>query len=314
MTVGDLPESQLRQLTRQGRLHLRVGPFLVRIRSTIRSVQHYVGSHYRDFPIAPDGGAHFDIAVGAPGRIRRWIRPQAAFSVNGRAPFLPVPARLAPGVFEWGFNWCVGELAHQLLVLHSAVVEREGRAALLPAPPGSGKSTLSTSLAFSGWRLMSDEFGLVDPATGEIRAIPRPIALKQGSIELLAARIPGLRLGPRLEDVEGVVVRYAAPPAEAVRVAGRAARVRWIVVPQWKKDSPTLLQPLSRARTLAHLANSAFNFNMLGETGFTRLAEIVDGALCYVLTYSDLDEALALFDDLSRDVAVRETGWDDEAS
>jgi hypothetical protein len=160
---------------------------------------------------------------------------------------------------------------------------------------------------------MSDEFGLVDPATGELMAIPRPVALKAGSIDLMAARIQGLRLGPRLEDPDGAVAQHAAPPADAVKAAGRRARVRWVVVPQWKRDSQTRLQPLTRARTLAHLANSAFNFNMMGATGFARLAEIVDGALCYVLTYSNLDEALALFDDLSRDVAVREDGWEQDS-
>jgi hypothetical protein len=43
------------------------------------------------------------------------------------------------------------------------VLERGGRALLLPAPSGSGKSTLCAGLAFNGWRLLSDELALLDP-------------------------------------------------------------------------------------------------------------------------------------------------------
>ena len=81
-------------------------------------------------------------------------------------------------MLEAGLNWCIGNLAHQYLVIHSATLERGGRALLMPAPPGSGKSTLCAALITRGWRLLSDEFALVDPATGLLVPVPRPVALK----------------------------------------------------------------------------------------------------------------------------------------
>jgi hypothetical protein len=44
-----------------------------------------------------------------------------------------------------------------LLWLHAAAVERDGRALLIAGPSGQGKSTLSTKLCEQGWRLLSDD-------------------------------------------------------------------------------------------------------------------------------------------------------------
>ena len=56
--------------------------------------------------------------------------------------------------------------AHQYLIIHAAVVEKNGLAAILPAPPGSGKGTLTAGSVLSGWRLLSDELTLIDRLSG----------------------------------------------------------------------------------------------------------------------------------------------------
>ena len=70
------------------------------------------------------------------------------------------------------------------LIIHAAVVERNGFALLLPAPPGSGKSTLCAGLIHHGWRLLSDELALIDPETATLQAIPRPVSLKLSLIHI----------------------------------------------------------------------------------------------------------------------------------
>jgi HprK-related kinase A len=261
-------------------------------------------SHYRDFPLSEPGGAHFGVSVSPPSRLRSLIRPQAVFAVNGRAPFNPVPARLATGLLEWGLNWCIGRVAHQWLVVHAAVVAREGKAAVLPALPGSGKSTLCAALAFSGWRLFSDEFALIDPATAELIPAPRPVALKGQSIEVIAGRASDARFGPLLSDTDGRSARHLAPPALAVRNQHERARLAWVVVPKWEEGAPLTLEPVPKGRTLAHLADSSFNYNTVGAAGFECLARMVDGAQTAKLTYSNLDEALALFERMHREQLV----------
>lgn len=300
MIVGDLSSAQLRAALKGEGLRVQVGPFIVRLRSTFPSIRDYLASHYAHFPVVQTTGLHFTAEVRHTGFWRTLVRPQATFGVDGRFPFIPLPARLAPGLLEWGMNFCIGRLPHRWLLLHSAVVERDGRAALLPAPPGSGKSTLCAALAFSGWRLLSDEFAIVDPETGDVVPIPRPIALKRQSIDVMRARVPEINLGPPLEDNDGNPARYIAPPASAVQRLDERARPAWVVVPKWEAGAATSLELDSRARTLYHLADSSFNLNTHGKAGFVRLADLVDRTSCYKLTYSNLDEALAVFDRLSR--------------
>ena len=302
MTVGDLPQYKLAAALRGSGLSLDIGPFVVRIRSTFPRVQHYLANLYRMFPLATAGGAHFDLEVQPPSPLRAVLRPRALFSVNGGKPFNSVPARLATGVLEWGLNWAIGNLAHQWLVVHAAVVARDGRAAILPAPPGSGKSTLCAALAFSGWRLLSDEFAMIDPWSGEVVPVPRPIALKSTSIAIMTTRVPEARFGPLLSDTDGATVRHLAAAASAVTRQRDRARIAWVIVPKWEAGSPLRLEPISKGLMLTHLTDSSFNYNVLGGAGFARLSEIVDGAMCAKLTYSDLDAALQLFDRLASGV------------
>lgn len=308
MTVGELPARDIRRALTGPGLVLQLGPFSVRVTSDFDGLRHYLTSHYEAFPVLDQPGVHFSMQVQPTPGLRRYVRPQAQFKVNGLAPFTRVPVRLAHGLFEWGLNWCVGTTSHQWLVVHSAVVEKNGLAALLPAAPGSGKSTLCAALAFSGWRLMSDEFALIDPASGDLIALPRPISLKGQSIDVMAARVPELRFGPVLTDFDTITARHVAPPRGAVNSQHVRARAAWVIVPKWNAGAPLSLEPTGRARMLAHLADSSFNYNLVGPAGFDRLAEIVDASDCFTLTYSELDDALDCFEQLSGSATSRGAG------
>jgi HprK-related kinase A len=301
VTLSDLPVRAANAALRGPGLQLRVGPFDVRIRTGLQRVQDYLISHYREFPLLDPSGVHFDVDV-QPGTLaRRWLRRQAVFKANGLVPFVPVPERMAAGLFEWGLNWMIGRQAHQWLIVHAAVVEYGGRAAVLPAPPGSGKSTLCAALTFSGWRLLSDEFALIDPLSGDVTPVPRPISLKNRSVDVIGERFPDVRFGPLLTDTEGATARHAAPPAASVARQDERARVAWVVMPNWLQGAPLVFESTSRGRMLAHITDSSFNYNLLGGAGFARLAEIVEQSICAKLTYGSLDDALALFAQLTEE-------------
>ena len=184
---------------------------------------------------------------------------------------------------------------HQYLTLHAAVVERAGHALILPAPPGSGKSTLCAGLVFRGWRLLSDELAVIEPSTGLIVPVPRPVSLKNQSIGVLRTFAPEARFGPVVKETLKGEVAHFAPPVEAVQRSADKPAPGWVVLPRYVANAPTTLQPLPKARALMHLVENAFNFNLHGRSGFERLAALVDRCGCFEFTYSRLDEAAALF-------------------
>lgn len=57
-------------------------------------------------------------------------------------------------LLQWGMNWCIAGHARHYLVLHAAVLERDGGAVVLPGDSGAGKSTLTAALMLAGRRLL----------------------------------------------------------------------------------------------------------------------------------------------------------------
>src|SRR3546814_14282006 len=82
------------------------------------------------------------------------------------------------------------------LLLHASTVEKDGRALLMTGHSGSGKSTLAAILGERGWRLMGDEFALLDPEDGRLYAFTRAVTLKNGAISVVAGIADETRLGP----------------------------------------------------------------------------------------------------------------------
>ncbi len=292
MTSTSSPAARFSLLSSSG-LQVAIGPFLVHVRSDLVGVNDYIGRLYTDFPVASSPGGHFDVSIVNSGGVRRFVRPQANISINGAKPFLPLPATIAGAAFEWALNWCVGNHAHHYVAVHAAVVERRGRALILSAHSGAGKSTLCAALVLAGWRLFSDEFALIDPDTGRLSPLPRPISLKEAAIEIIKGRAPQAAFGPEGHDIEDERFVHMKPPTESVRRAREEAIPGWIVVPRWVPGKPTTIEPLPKAHALLHLTDQSFNYNYLGTRGFECIADLVSRSACYTLEYSDLDDVLA---------------------
>lgn len=305
MTLSDWTEQQARAALSGAGVPLRIGPFVARVGTRVRELQDALLRLYRRYPVdGPGGIVDWHVRIEAPNPWRRFVGPQVAAYVDGRRRFAPFPRDQAFAMFEWLLNWCTFSRPHQYLILHSAVVERDGRALVLCGRPGAGKSTLCAALALSGWRLFSDEVALIRPGTREIHAAPRPISLKEGSIDVLRQLAPDHPMGPKMAGTRKGTVAHLEAPADAIARAEEPAEARWIVFPRWKAGASTTLTPLGRARAFLEAADNAFNYSLLGEVGFTSLAEVVDASDAYVLEYSDLDDVLGRFDRLASQEAV----------
>jgi HprK-related kinase A len=191
-------------------------------------------------------------------------------------------------------------------MLHSGAVERGGHVMLFPAWPGSGKTTLCAALAHSGWRLFSDEFGLVRPGTIEAVPIPRPMPLKNESIDVIRAFAPEVELGPTIPNTRKGTIAHVKVPAASIHAAARTAKVRWIVFPQWSAGADIACEEMAKADAFLMLATNAFNYEMLGEAAFEAVRQLVTTARCYRLVYSDLAQAVPLLSEIADNDAGKE--------
>lgn len=235
---------------------------------------------------APDDPfVDFDIELLSGKGLRRAWRPQARFLLDGSESFFPLPAEQAAPMFEWGMNWCVAQRPLGWSVLHAAVLAREDKAVVMPGFPGAGKSTLCASLAFvAGWRLLSDELTLLDPADGLLVAHPRPISLKNASIEIVRA-FPDAQLGPIYNDTRKGSITHAACPAVSRAAADRRARATWIVFPRFEAGAPLQRTRISRVEAFTLISEQSFNRERMGAVGFDALCSMLDNASCHELIY-----------------------------
>ena len=300
MKLGQLSLRDVRQRLRQPGIALRCGPFCYRIYSRFESVARGLSRLYADHELV-DAGAFvdFEVRVDAGRGLRRVIRPQARFLFDGESPFEPLPRAQAWPLLEWGMNWCITALCTDYLILHAAVVERGGRAVILPAPPGSGKSTLCATLVASGWRLLSDELALISPVDASLSPLCRPISLKNESIELIHRFDPDAVFGDVTPGtVKGAVGHMKVRLSDQLRI-DETAMPGWIVFPKYVEGAAPALVRRTKGSSLMELGRNAFNYNALGRQGFETLSAVVDRSDCFGFEYSRLDDAVRIFDALS---------------
>ena len=301
-SVGQLaPHQFTRALKSQSGLRVRTGPVTSSIVTHLPEVATAIRALYADHPLAgPDDFIDFQIGVRRPHNARALWRKQVVFEFGGQSPFNPLPGDQGFPLLEWGMNWCAYAHCHQYLILHAAVLERGGRALIMPAPSGSGKSTLCAGLLFNGWRLLSDELTLIDPRDGTIVPIPRPVSIKNASIDVLSKFVPGLVFGSRVaETVKGVVAHFK-PPADAVARASETAIPTWVVMPKYVPGLPATLTPQPKARAFMGLIENAFNYDVFGADGFDVLGSVIDRSSCFTFEYGFLEDAIARFAQLAQ--------------
>lgn len=296
MRVGDAPTADFHQGIAHGALSVRVGPFSVQVRSDVAQIPDLMHTLYADYPVFDSCEfVDYRISVRRPHNLRRWFRPYAEFSGDGDRPFSPLPVDMAFPLLEWGLNWCVATTAHQFLMLHAGVVERGGVTILFPALPGSGKSTLCAGLMNRGWRLLSDEFGLVRPGDVAFTPFPRCIPLKNESIDVIRKFAPDAVLGPIFYGTRKGDVAHLKPTPNSIARADDTARVTHVVFPQFAPEAPVAFTPIPKARAFMKLSSNSFNYEIFGKEGFHTIGDIIERSECLAVEYGDLEEAVTAF-------------------
>lgn len=299
MIVVDYSEQALQGLISGPGVSFGVGPFTVKLQSTLGHLADDIRLMYASYPVSTQPFADFHVRLDRPFGLRRWLRPQVNFTQDTRTPFKPLPLEQSFAMLEWGLNWCISSQCHQYLIVHAAVVERGGLALIMPAPPGSGKSTLCAGLVARGWRLLTDELALVSlEQPGQVIALPRPVSLKNESIDVIRAFAPEQIIGPVARDTAKGTVAHMAAPLDSVSRAAESALSSLLIFPKYIPASSTKILPRQKAASFMELAEQSFNFNVLGELGFHALKQVLDSCDCYDLSYSELDDVIPALEQL----------------
>lgn len=301
LTLGQLGAPAVASRLARGGLAFAAGPFNFRVRSPLPAVAGALHLLYENHPLLDDRQfCDCTLELSAPSLLRRWLRPQVQARFLGRALFEPLPQQQAYALLEWTMNWWVSSHAHQYLLLHAAVVAREdGRALILPAPPGSGKSTLCAALTQRGWRLLSDEMAMISLQSGLLQGMARPVSLKNQSLDVIRRFEPGVTLGAPAHDTAKGTVAHLRPNAADVSRAAQPASATWVVFPRYVAGAPAALVSRAKAEAMMELGRNAFNYSLLGLDGFNTLAAIVTACDCFDFSYGRLDDAIAVFDEVA---------------
>jgi HprK-related kinase A len=227
MLVGEYPRAELARMLRSEGIHLDTGAFTAHLQIELPHLVDEFAQMYAQYLVdAAPAIVDFRVRVASPSLLRRFVRPQAQSWVDGVDVMEPLPLDHAYPGLESSLNVAVASIEVAPLVVHSAVLERGGRALLMPAPSGSGKSTLCAALAWRGWRLLSDEMAVFCFESGGLRANPRPISLKNRAVEVITAFEPRACFTRTYVGTNKGDVAYMQPPSDAVaRARGRRPRI-----------------------------------------------------------------------------------------
>jgi HprK-related kinase A len=296
--LGNLSEGDLTLRLKSGDLLMQVGPYAYRLQTGLSDVMDGISLLYRDFTLPPaDSFADYNVSLDCPGPLSR-LKREVIFRFDHQQTFGTIPMKQAYAFMEWGMNWCVSIHANEYLKLHAAVVSGDKGAVIMPGVPGAGKSTLCAALALSGWRVLSDEHALVPPGTTDVVPLCRPVSLKNESLEVIRNFDSTARFGPVSEDTHKGLVAHMKADMHPLSHDASPVPVRAMVFPQYSQEERQALRPRSKSRSFILAAYHAFNYSLLGETGFDAMVKLIDSVECYDLTYRDLDWGIRAMEEL----------------
>lgn len=293
LRLGDLTQPQIERALRGEGLALDIASFRCLVKSNTGLLSQPLWRLYQDFGASTSINGFYDFRVQLrKSRPLPWKPWDVAFDWEGSSPFPSLPLAHTHPLFEWGLNWCVATASGAHTVIHSAVVERDGLALVLPGSPGSGKSTLCAGLALGDWRLLSDELTIISQVDGWVQPVPRPISLKNKSIDIIRSHVPSADLTVPVTDTHKGSIAYARPPASAVAGHDCPVPVGYVVFPKYVAGAQLDFEPLTHAEALSELMENTFNVGLLGAAGFTALARAMAQAKCYAVEYGDLSSIM----------------------
>lgn len=276
---------------------IAVGPVQFRIGSDWAAPIAALDQLYTNYPQDDARPADATVRLFAARPWRRWLRPSVHIGGDFVVPdALPLPLSMGLLAAEMAMNLQVALGWRRHMLLHASAVAKDGRALLMSGESGSGKSTLAALLGESDWRLMGDEFTLIDPASGDALAFPRAVSLKNEAIAEIAARVDPARLGPLLAGTPKGDIRHLIPRREAIAVMHEPARPALLLFPRFGGEAA--VERMGEGEAFVRLTEASTNYVAMGEAGFAALTRLVRETPAFGISYPDSAAGMALVEQL----------------
>lgn len=281
---------------------IAVGPVQFRIGSDWAEPVAALERLYAGYPQDDTRPADATVRLFAARPWRRWLRPSVHIGGDFIVPdALPLPLSMGLLAAEMGMNLQVALGWRRHMLLHASAVAQDGRALIMSGESGSGKSTLAALLGEGDWRLMGDEFTLIDPAGGDAFAFPRAVSLKNEAIAEVAARVDAARLGPLLAATPKGDIRHLIPRADAIAAMHEPARPALLLFPRFGGEMAA--EPMGEGEAFVRLTEASTNYVALGEAGFAALTRLVRETPVFAISYPDSAAGIALVEQLWAEAA-----------
>ncbi len=188
---------------------------------------------------------------------------------------------------------------HYFLDIHAGVISDGSRCIVLPAPAGSGKSTLTAALVKAGYQYFSDEVALLEEGSFRVFPLPLAIGVKSSGINALTDHFPNLRGLTVHERGDGKRVVYLSPPPESLPEIDAPLPVAALVFPKYSPDSKLWLAGLSKGDALKRLMDECVAVpSRLDFEKVEGLVQWVSRTPCLSLAYGSTVEAVAAIQSL----------------
>ena len=278
-------------------IRIAVGPVQFRIGSDWAAPIAALEQLYAGYPQDEARPADATVRLFAARPWRRWVRPSVHIGGDFVVPdALPLPLSMGLLAAEMGMNLQVALGWRRHMLLHASAVARDGRAVIMSGESGSGKSTLAALLGEGDWRLMGDEFTLIDPMGGDALAFPRAVSLKNEAIAAVAAQVDAARLGPLMAGTPKGDIRHLIPRAGAIAAMHEPARPALLLFPRFGGEAS--IEPMGEGEAFVRLTEASTNYVALGEAGFAALTRLVRETPAFGISYPDSATGIALVEQL----------------
>ena len=181
------------------------------------------------------------------------------------------------------------ELKH-LFQIHAGAVERDGKALLLPAPAGSGKTLLVLGLVKKGFKFLSDDVALVHLDRAFLQPLPMSPVVKGYAFSLLRALDLSVGADIYRNPLNGEKLYYFNLTEISPNPVGVPSPVRFVFFPHHDPAVKSSLRPISRAEAAARIIKNSLNFDVSANCFIDLVTRLVSKAECFDLWFKQIDE------------------------